>query len=73
MDKNKLKLIRVYSSSNASEAHMIRNFLEAEGIDARVSGDSLAHAGLAGVANVDVYTFEDDAIRAQELLADRSP
>ena len=64
------KLIRIYSSTSATEAHIIRNFLEERGIQARVSGDGLAHAGLQGVANVEVYAFEEDAAEAQRLLAE---
>lgn len=70
MNKNDAKLVRVYSSPNSLDAHHVRNVLQDHGIEARVTGDGLAHAGLSGVAAVDVYTFENDAQQAAELLAD---
>jgi hypothetical protein len=69
VDDRKSKLVRIYATTNAAEAHLVRNFLEQQGIQARVSGDTLAHAGLQGVANVEVYAFEEDAHQAQRLLA----
>ena len=73
MDKNKLKLVRVYSSISASDAHLVRNYLEDQGIEARVTGDGLAHTGLAGIANAEVFTFEHQAEEAKQLLSDWSP
>ena len=73
MDKNKLKLVRVYSTASASDAHLVRNYLEDQGIEARVTGDGLAHSGLAGVASVDVYTFENQSQEAVELLKNWTP
>ncbi len=70
MNKNNEKLVRVYSSTNSLDAHHARNYLQDHGIEARVTGDGLAHTGLTGVAAVDVYTFEEDAQKATELLVD---
>lgn len=61
-------LVRVYSSGNSHQSHLVRNFLEREGLNACVTGDSLAHSGLAGVANVDVLIPESQAAKALRLL-----
>ena len=70
MDERKSKLIRVFSSTSATEAHLVRNFLEQRGIQARVSGDTLAHVGLQGVGNIEVYAFEEDAGEAETALSE---
>ena len=70
MDERKSKLIRVFASTSATEAHLVRNFLEQRGIQARVSGDTLAHVGLQGVGNIEVYAFEEDAVEAGKALAE---
>ncbi len=69
MNNDNSKLVRVFSSSNPLDAHHARNYLQDHGIEARVTGDGLAHSGLTGVASVDVYAFEHDAQQALDLLA----
>ena len=73
MNKDNLKLVRVYSSTNPLDAHHACNVLQDHGIDARVTGDGLAHTGLTGIASVDVYTFENDVERAAAVLSDLQP
>ncbi len=62
------RLVRIYSSTSAADAHLARNFLEENGIQARISGDALAHAGLLSAGLVEVYTFEEQAAAARDLL-----
>lgn len=73
MNKDHLKLVRIYATTNPLSAHLIRNYLEDNGIDARVSGDGLAHSGLTGVGSVEVYAFENQAAEAIELITNFKP
>jgi hypothetical protein len=73
MNKDHLRLVRIYSSTSPMTAHLIRNYLEDNGIEARVSGDGLAHSGLTGVGSVEVYAFENQAAEALELLNNFKP
>lgn len=64
-----MKLVQVFASENSIQAHILCNRLNAHGIQARVTGDSLAHAGLANVGRVEIYTCEEDAEAAKQLIA----
>jgi hypothetical protein len=62
-----LDLVTVYTTNNSVEAEVVKNFLEAEGIEAQVAGES--QAGFAGVLDVPVLVPAADVDRARELIA----
>ncbi len=62
------RLVSVFAGTDAGTAHVLRNILEDNGITARVTGESLAHAGLANIANVEVVVFESQEAEARKLI-----
>lgn len=70
MSYNSDKLVSVYAGIDAGFAHMLRNLLEDNGITARVTGDLLAHASLANIANVEVIVFESQEAQARQMIED---
>jgi putative signal transducing protein len=59
--------VDVYAMFNPAEAEIIRNMLDAEGIEAEVSGDS--QGGFPGATpEVTVMVRADDADRARGLI-----
>lgn len=67
------ELAVVYSTTHPADAEMVKLSLEHEGIQAFVEGEN--QGGLTGVLTVRVCVSQDDAARAEELVADlgRSP
>lgn len=63
-----MKLKRIYRTNNASEAHLICNRLEDEGVRANVVGDALPYAGTGLAGLLEVWTSQQDAPRAVQLL-----
>lgn len=62
------RLVSVFACIDAGTAYILRNFLVDNGITARVTGESLAHAGLANIANVEVIVFESQEAEARKLI-----
>lgn len=62
------RLVSVFACIDAGTAYILRNFLVDNGISARVTGESLAHAGLANIANVEVVVFESQEAEARKLI-----
>ena len=62
------KLVSVFACVDAGTAHVLRNILEDNGIPARVTGESLAHAGLANSANVEVVVFESQEAESRQVM-----
>ena len=61
--------VEVYSSFNPAEADIIANMLQAEGIDAKASGE--AQGSFTGVTpEVTVMVRAADADRARQLILD---
>lgn len=71
MSTDTRRTVVVAQTTDHALAHIWRTALEAEGIPAIVSGESLGrlYAGLPQVAAVTVTVFEEDAARARTLLA----
>lgn len=66
------QLRRVFVASGEMQAQQIRAFLEAEGIDSVVRGESLRHLyGLTvdGLAKVEIFVTAADEERARSLIA----
>jgi Putative prokaryotic signal transducing protein len=60
-------LVEVYSAFNSAEADIIANMLEAEGIEAKASGE--AQGSFTGTTpEVTVMVHAGDADRARELI-----
>ena len=62
----------VFVASGDMQANQVRGFLEAEGITTFVRGESLRKTHgltLDGLGRVEILVPDDDAARAQELLA----
>ncbi len=64
MDAN--DLVEVYSTTMEVEAEVVRNRLEADGIDSQVSGAN--QGGFAGALEVKVYVKAIDAAKAREIV-----
>ncbi len=66
------ELFEIAHSLSPTEAALVRNRLESEGIPARLNGEAtgnaLWHMG-PGIAGVSVMVSHDDADRAQQILA----
>ena len=61
--------VEVYATSSPSEADIIANMLEAEGIEARASGE--AQGSFTGATpEVTVMVHAQDADRARQLILD---
>jgi Putative prokaryotic signal transducing protein len=59
--------VEVYATLSPSEAEIIRSMLDAEGIEAEVSGDS--QGGFPGtIPEVSIMVHSSDAERARELI-----
>lgn len=59
-------LITIYEAENSTEAHLVKNILLDEGIDARVSGDHNP-IGLA-ITEPEVLVHRKDEARAREVV-----
>ncbi|MGE0606174.1 MAG: DUF2007 domain-containing protein [Pirellulales bacterium] len=59
-------LVTVYSDKDVTRAEMVKNFLEAEGIRACVSG--INQGSLSGIVDVLVQVAATDVARAQEVI-----
>jgi hypothetical protein len=59
---------RVYVSDSFSDASLICNRLESEGIRAQAVGAALPYVGTGAAGSVDVWANEEDADRAEQLL-----
>ena len=64
------KLVSVYAGIDAGFAHVLCNMLVDNGITARVTGDMLAHASLANIANVEVIVFQSQEAQARRMIED---
>lgn len=62
-------VVRVAKARNPPEAHIWRQALESEGIEAKVVGDFL-DAGLGDISGVEpeVWVHRDDLARATEII-----
>lgn len=65
MDPN--ELVTIYATTKPTEAEMIKNMLEAEGIRCEVANES--QAGLSGILEIPILVTAPDQARAQELIA----
>lgn len=61
-----LDLVTVYTLKNATNAEIIKNALEDEGIPARLDNES--QAGLTGIFDIAVLVRAADEARARELI-----
>jgi hypothetical protein len=62
------EVITVYRAENVTEAHLMRNILEAEGIQARVSDEAEPLAGL-DITGPEVLVHVRDQDRAEKAIA----
>lgn len=62
---------RIYEAENGVEAHMLKDLLEREGIDAQVEGEFLQGAvgGIPPVGLVGIQVNESDIEKAKEIIA----
>jgi hypothetical protein len=59
-------LVEVYTTTKAPEADLIRNLLEAEGIQCAMNNEM--QAGLSGILNIPILVRPEDVERAKELI-----
>ena len=66
-----MALKNLYESVTGADAHLLRNFLEAEGIPAEVQGENLriAYGGVLKGSGQSVWVKEEDFEDALEVLA----
>jgi hypothetical protein len=57
----------VYSVKNATQAKLIKNFLESEGIPCSVGGEG--QIGLAGLMDIQILVRAVDSDKAKRLIA----
>jgi hypothetical protein len=62
------EVITVYQAENVTEAHLMRNILEAEGIQAHVSDEAEPLAGL-DITGPEVLIHVRDQDRAEKVIA----
>lgn len=67
MDAN--ELVTVYTVNDATEAEIIKNFLNAEGIACQIGGEG--QAGLTGVIEISILVKALDADKAEKLIRSR--
>jgi len=67
MDTN--EPVEVYSSFSPAEAEIVKNMLEAEGIEAEVSGDTQG-SFTGATPEVTIMVHAADAARARKLILD---
>ena len=65
------ELVPVYTVKSPSQAEIIRNTLESEGIFCRLDGEG--QAGLAGIMDISVVVAATDAERARAILQMHEP
>ena len=65
------ELVTVYTLKNPTQAEIIRNALENEGILCHLDGES--QAGLTGIFDIDVMVKTEDADRARALIETHVP
>lgn len=58
--------VEVYTLKNPTQAELIKNFLESEGIPCSVSGEG--QLGLTGVMDIKILVRAGDADKARKLL-----
>jgi hypothetical protein len=59
-------LVSVFTVTNAAEAEIIRNSLEAAGIPCQIGGET--QGGFSGVLRIDILTTAEDADEARRHL-----
>ncbi|MCP4190342.1 MAG: DUF2007 domain-containing protein [Planctomycetaceae bacterium] len=60
------ELVKVFSTTDASQAEIIKNTLQAEGIEAFVEGEN--QAGFAGVFEIEVVVPVEQEAAARAVL-----
>jgi hypothetical protein len=60
-------LVSIYQAANVTEAHLVKNILLDEGIDAVVSEENEPLAGLS-IAAPDVLVHQRDFVRAEQII-----
>lgn len=64
------ELVTVFTTTQATEAEMVKNLLEAEGIACEVAGET--QGGWSGILEVPVLVKAEDEERARAVLASRA-
>ena len=64
------QLVKVFDTEQESEAMVVQGLLESEGIDSLITYLDAPQDVLPGVGGVIVQVREDQAARAQQLIAD---
>ena len=64
-------LVRIYTSSNPTIAHLLTGILESEEIEVATSGgyDPAYPVTVGTLSEVSIYVHENDVDRARELIA----
>ena len=63
------EIVAVYHGANVTEAHLVKNLLLEEGIEARVADEAEIFGGL-GIDTPDVLVHKRDQVRAEALIAE---
>ena len=62
------ELIKIYRAANVTEAHLVRNMLEDEGVQAIVTEENEPLSGL-NLVGCDVMVKRSDETQAEQLIA----
>ncbi|MDA7977260.1 MAG: DUF2007 domain-containing protein [Pirellulales bacterium] len=68
---DKDELVTVYTVTDAVEAEILKNFLNAEGVKCDIDGEG--QAGFTGAVEIGILVRAIDADRAESLIRSREP
>jgi len=68
MDHATERMIEAYVARDSFEGHFLKDLLSDNGIEAQVTDENSAYAGVGGLASPKVWVFEKDQDAARQLL-----
>lgn len=71
MSRKDEELVRVYTTTDLSEAELLQNALKDEGVRSMLENPH--QAGLSGVLQIGILVREEDADRARKIVKQREP
>lgn len=68
MDHVTDRMVKIYVARDAIEGHFLKDLLSGHGIEAQVTDENSAYAGVGGIERPKVWVFEKDQEAARSLL-----
>lgn len=65
------KWVKIFSTCDESEVHIVKGILESEGIACRIKSMRVSQfpVTLDGLGEIKIYVLKDDLVRGKEILA----